>query len=143
MSFAFRIWNQANDGRTMAIRVRDMAELRRIAASHSQPASDRRYASIADYLATVSSARRRPHPYVRDVDVLWRTSLGYGTARYFDGRSLEVTYSGNVRARGGFAGQCYVVVDPNGFGVLGPFHLVPIQVDIVSGTSRDLLIVTV
>jgi len=143
MSFAFKLWNQANDGRTMAIRVRDMRELRRIAASHRQPASDGRYESIADYLATVSSAGHRPHPYVRNVDVLWRTSLGYGTMRYFDGRSMEVAYSGNVRARGGFAAQCYVVIDPNGFGVLGPFHLVPIHVEIIPGASRDLLTVTV
>jgi hypothetical protein len=120
-----------------------MAELRRIAASHLVPALNARYGSIRDYLVAVGSAAHPPRPYVRSVDVLWDTSLGYGARRYFDGRTLEVTYSGNVRTRGGFAAQCYVVVDPNGFGVLGPFHRVPIQVEIIAGTNRDLLIVSV
>lgn len=57
--------------------------------------------------------------------------------------SRAKTYSGYVRAGGGFAAKCYVVIDPNGFGVLGPFHRDPVQVAIVTGMGRGLLIDTV
>jgi hypothetical protein len=143
VSFAFKIWNQANNGTTMGIRVASLAELRRIAASHQAPDANHTYGSISDYLTTAGTATRPPRPYMRPVDVFWDTTLGYGGRRYFDGRTLEVTYSGNQRRSGGFAAQCYVIVDPQGYSILGPFHLVPIRVDVVAGNERDLLVVTV
>lgn len=125
----------------MAIRVRDMHELRRMARNYAPPQGARQ--SMQQYVTNMATATSRLAPFRREVDVFWNTNLGYGTARYFDGRVLEVTYSGGQRQSGGYAVQCYIMVDPNGYGTLGAFHLVPIQVDFVFGESRDLAVVSV
>ena len=50
-----------------------------------------------------------------------------------------MTYTGNVRQRGGFAAQRYVFVDPNGFQALGPHHTVPIFVGVGIGIGARTL----
>lgn len=141
--FAFKIWNQGNDGNTMGIRAADVSVVAQLGPAIARPSEDQVYASLGQFLTAVGSASVAPPPYRRPVDVLWRTAIGYGSHRYFPDRILEATYSGNVRQSGGFAAQCYVIVDPQGFGALGPHHTVPITVTVVPGTIRDLLEVTV
>lgn len=142
--YSFKIWNQGNDGSTMGIRAADVAVVAQLGQQVSRPSGDAVYATLADYLAHLATATAPPLPYRRPVDVLWRTAVGYQTHKYFTDRTLEVTYSGNLRQRGGFAAQCYVIVDSQGYSLLGPLHTVPITVVVVPGTAgRDLLEVTV
>lgn len=143
MSYSFKIWNQSNDDRTMAIRAKDNHEVRKIARNCSSPSSDGVYQSMQQYITALATATTPLSPFRRDVDVFWNTNLGYGSLRYFDNRILEITYSGNQRQSGGYSAQCYMMIDPNGYGILGNFHLVPIRVDFVFGNSRDLVIVSV
>ena len=141
--FSFKIWNQGNDGNTMGIRAADVSVVSQIGPVLNSPSDDGFYASLSQYLTAVGSANTPPPPYRRPIDVLWRTAIGYGSHRYFPDRILEATYTGNVRQSGGFAAQCYVIVDPQGFPALGLHHTVPITVTVVLGTNRDLLEVTV
>jgi hypothetical protein len=141
--YDFKIWNQANDGNTMAIRAADVSVVALLGPAISRPSDDGVYPTLAHYLAVLGNANTAPPPYRRTIDVLWRTAIGYGAHRYFPRRILEVTYSGNVRQAGGFAAQCYVVVDPQGYASLGGLHLAPIAVDVFPGSNGDLLEVTV
>lgn len=143
MSHSFKIWNQSNDQQTMAIRVWDVNELATMAGAYAAPSDDGSYGSLQDFLNHLNTAAAPLEPYRRTVDVFWNTSLGYGGRRFFAGRVLEATRSGNMRDSGGYSAQCYVMVDPEGFASLGPFHMVPISVDIIPGGARDLLVVTV
>lgn len=142
--FDFKIWNQANNGTTMGIRAADVSVVAQLAPQFNRCSDDAVYGSLGQYLSTIAVARTPPAPYRRSVDILWRTAIGYGSHRYFTDRVLEVTYTGHVRQSGGFAAQCYVIVDPNGFQSLGPHHTVPIAVVAFAGNGgRDLLEVTV
>ncbi len=142
--FDFMIWNQANNGTTMGIRAADVNVVAQLGQQFSRSSDDGLYGSLSQYLSIIAVAQTPPAPYRRSVDILWRTAIGYGSHRYFTDRVLEVTYTGNVRQSGGFAAQCYVIVDPNGFQALGPHHTVPITVVVVPGNGgRDLLEVTV
>lgn len=142
--FDFKIWNQANNGTTMGIRAADVNVVAQLGPQFNRASDDGVYGSLGQYLSAIAVAHTPPDPYRRSVDILWRTAIGYGSHRYFTDRVLEVTYTGNVRQSGGFAAQCYVIVDPNGFQALGPHHTVPITVVVVPGIGRrDLLEVTV
>lgn len=142
--FNFKIWNQANDGTTMAIRAADVNVVAQIEPHFGRPSDDGSYTALGQYLAQLATATTPPSSYRRSVDVLWRTAVGYHSHRYFTDRILEVTYTGNHRQRGGFAAQCYVIVDPHGFQALGALHTVPITVSVFPGVGRrDLIEVTV
>lgn len=141
MAFVFNIWNQGNDGQTMGIRVRNFTELRRLATACTQPDLAGRWTSLTDYLEAARSATSEPAPYVRLVQVIWLNPLGYGTARHFPGRTFVVTYTGTMRANGGFASQGYCIVDPQGYPLLGAFHRNPIQVEYIADPSQDLIVV--
>lgn len=142
--FDFKIWNQANDGTTMGIRAADVNVVAQIGFHFDRPSNCGTYVSLGQYLTRLSTATAHPLPYRRPVDVLWKSAIGYLSHRYFTDRVLEVTYTGDLRQGGGFAAQCYVIVDPQGFAILGQHHTVPITVVVVPGTSgRDLLEVTV
>lgn len=143
MPYEFKIWNQSNDNQTMSIRVRDVNALNAMAATYAVPSSDGAYQSLQHFINLLDTAVAPQPPYRREVDVVWNTMLGYGRKRMFRSCILEATYSGNIRQGGGYAVQCYVMIDPNGYGVLGPFHFVPIQVEIITETSCDLLVVSV
>ena len=143
MSYQFKIWNQSNDAQTMAIRAQDVNTLAKIASSYNAPSTDGQYNSLGNFLNQLNSASSPLSPYRRSVDVFWNTALGYGKRKLFADRVIEATYTGTIRQSGGFAAQCYVMIDPGGYGALGQFHLVPITVAIVPGGPRDLLIVTV
>ncbi len=142
--FDFKIWNQANNGTTMGIRAADVNVVAQLVPQFNRGSDDGVYGALGHYLSALAVAPTPPIPYRRSVDILWRTAIGYGSHRYFTDRVLEVTYTGNVRQSGGFAAQCYVIVDPNGFQALISHHTVPITVVVVPGVGgRDLLEVTV
>ena len=133
--YPFKIWNQGNDGSTMGIRAADVSVVAQLGQQFSRPSSDAVYGTLAGYLAGLATATTPPAPYRRAVDILWRTAVGYQAHRYFTDRVLEVTYSGTLRQQGGFAAQCYVIVDPSGFQALGPHHTVPISVVVFPGNG--------
>jgi hypothetical protein len=142
MAFSFKIWDQGNDGQTMAIRVEDTVELQQFASACDQPDSLGTWKDLQDYLqAANSAAGTPPAPYVRIVDVVWLSNVGYATPQYFPGKTLVVTYTGNQRSTGGFASQCYCIVDPQGFPALGQHHKTPIQVEYVTHPTRDAIVV--
>ena len=141
--YEFKIWNQGNDGKTMGIRAANVSVVAELASVFTRPSDNGAYATMTTFLTTLAHATTPPEPYRRSVDVLWRTAIGYGTHTYLPGRTLEVTYSGNVRQSGGFAAQCYIIVDPQGYPNLGALHLAPITVVVVPGNERDLVEVTV
>ena len=128
----------------MGIRAADVGVVAQLGPQFNRGSDDGVYGSLSQFLSAIAIAQSPPAPYRRSVDVLWRTAIGYGTHRYFTDRVLEVTYTGNHRQSGGFAAQCYVIVDPSGFQALGPHHTVPITVVVVPGIGgRDLVEVTV
>lgn len=142
MPFRFKIWNQGNDGQTMGIRVADVDELASFATACNQPDLAGLYHNLDDYLAAAAAASgSTPSPYSRLVDVVWLASIGYGAPRAFFGRTLVATYTGPERVTGGFASQCYCIVDAQGYPALAPHHQAIIQVQYVAGPGRDVLVV--
>lgn len=142
--FAFKIWNQGNDGCTMGIRAADVGVVAKLGPQFNRSSDDGLYRSLDQYHLAIALAQTPPAPYRRSVDIVWRTAIGYGSHRYFTDRVLEVTYTANVRQSGGFAAECYVIVDPNGFHALGSHHTVPTTVVVVPDIGRrNLLEVTV
>ncbi len=142
MGFAFKIWNQGNDGRTMGIRVADVSEVARFASVCTEPDIAGNYANLQEYLDNADIATGTPPmPYRRTVNVVWLNTAGYNQHRYFPGRILEVTYNGRERSTGGYATQAYVIVDPVGYAVLAPHHKSPIQAQYVAHPSHDVVVV--
>ena len=141
MSFAFKVWNQGNDGQTMGIRVANATELRQFAALCTEPDLAGNWVSLMEYLDAARTAAVEPPPYTRPVHVVWLNTLGYGSTRYFPGRTLVVTYTGRRRTRGGYAAQGYCIIDPQGYPLLGPHHKDPIQVECIGYPGQDVLVV--
>ena len=141
MAHRFMIWDQGNDGRTMAIRVKGVHELAQFARSCTQPDIAGKYKCLDEYLEVAARTSTRPLPYTRIVEVVWLNRIGYGEHRFFQGRTLVVTYSGNRRQKGGFASQAYCIVDPNGYPELRSHHRSTILVEYVSHAGRDALVV--
>jgi len=141
MAFEFLIWNQGNDGLTMGIRVRNVAELERLAASCIQPDLGGRWTNLADYLQSSNEALTEPEPYVRTVQVVWLNPLGYGSSQVFPGRTFVVTYTGPRRVGGGYASQGYCIVDPQGYPILSPHHQTLIRVEYIAHPSQDIIVV--
>lgn len=142
--YYFKVWDQANDGQTMAIRVADVNVLAAFAAVCSGPDMAGHWGSLQDYLNAAATATQPPIPYVRPVDVLWQRA-GVGVPHWsvcFD-RRLRVTYAGSIRVSGGFASQGYIVVDPAWNTALQPFDKHLLQVRYCAGPGRDLLVVLV
>ena len=141
MTYEFKVWNQGNDGRTMGIRVKNVAELTPLAQVCTQPDLAGNWTSLANYLAAARIATSTPPPYVRHVLVVWLDARGYPTSRCFAGRTFVVTYTGPIRVTGGFGSQGYCIIDPNGFPLLGPLHRQLIQVEYVSDYGQDVIVV--
>lgn len=142
MPYNFKIWNQGNDRRTMGIRVEDVAELARFAAACSEPDIGGHYADMQTYLGAAAAARGAPPPpYSRIVDVIWLNAIGYGSNRLFPGRTMVATYTGPERGSGGFASQCYCIVDANGYPALAQHHRMIIRVEFVANPARDVMVV--
>ena len=141
MAHRFKIWDQGNDGNTMAIRVENMHALRRLAQSCTAQDIAGNYGNLQEYIVAASRANTPPLPYPRFVDVVWLNMTGYDEYRYFPHRTLVVTYSGNRRQNGGFASQGYCIIDPNGYPHLAAHHRSPILVEYVANTLRDALVV--
>lgn len=140
--YHFKVWDQSNDGQTMAIRVADVAALTDFSTSCDQPDIAENWESLGDYLTNADRATQPPAPYVRPVDVLWeRSGLGIPAWSLCQDRRLRVTYSGNVRASGGFASQAYVVLDPSWNVPLRAFDKQALQVRYFARPLRDLLVV--
>jgi hypothetical protein len=141
VAFAFKVWDQANDGQTMAIRVEDVDELERLAQVCTGPDAAGNWPSLREYLDFAAHATSEPVPFVRNVDVLWLNQQIALPSGYSQSRRFRVTYSGRVRASGGFACQGYCVVEPAWNAWLQPHHQHPIAVDWHSGIDRDLILV--
>lgn len=137
----FKVWDQGNDGSTMGIRVKDVAELNKL--SHKVTGMDLAgtYSNMAAYLKAAASAKKPLQPYSRLVTVVWLNSMGYSNPIVFPGRTFVVTYSGNIRQSGGFASQGYVIIDPTGFTNLGSHHRDPVDVVYISSAGMDTLVV--
>ena len=67
MTYEFKVWNQGNDGRTMGIRVKNVAELTQLAQVCTQPDLAGNWTGLANYLAAARIATSTPPPYVRHV----------------------------------------------------------------------------
>lgn len=142
MAFDFKVWDQANDGQTMAIRVEDVDELRRLADVCTGPDAAYNWDSLGAYLDFAAGATSEPIPYVRHVDVLWRLDPEIVvSAPYSQSRRFRVTYTGRVRTSGGFASQGYCVLDPSWNVALQPHHHRPVRVEWHPGSGRDLVVV--
>ena len=141
MRFAFKIWDQANDGQTMGVRVDSVVELDRLAGVCVGPDAAGNWGSLREYLDYSSDATLEPVPYVRDVDVLWLCSGIVLPYVYCQHRRFRVTYTGRLRAAGGFASQGYCIVDPAWNSTLQPHHQEPLAVEWHTGEGRDLMVV--
>lgn len=140
--FEFNIWDQSNDGATMAIRAASVDVVAQLAQACPDPDVHGHWASLQDYLNHAAQATQPPSPFVRNVDALWGpTQFGVPAWSICRNRRFRVTYSGNARAGGGFAVQAYVVVDPAWNDDLQPHHQTPIQVRYLPGPDRDLIVV--
>ncbi len=141
MPFEFKVWNQGNDGQNMGIRVANANELRRFASVCTEPDLAGRWRSLQDYLNAARTATSEPTPYTRPVHIVWLNTVGYGSTRYFPGRTLVVTYTGRRRSGGGYTAQGYTIVDAQGYPLLGPHHRAPIQVEYLASAGQDVLVV--
>jgi hypothetical protein len=142
VGFDFKIWDQANDGQTMAIRVDTVDELLRLSAVSTGPDIAGNWENLRDYLDHAAAAAAEPVPYVRHVDILWQLDPDVVVpSPYSQNRRFRVTYTGRVRTGGGFASQGYCVVDPMWNAALQPHHQRPIQVEWHRGENQDLLVV--
>jgi len=141
VEFAFKVWDQSNDGQTMAIRVETTDELRRLARACAGPDAAGNWSDLSEYLDHAAQATAEPAPYVRNVDVYWHDHVIALPYRHSQNRRFRVTYSGRVRSAGGFDSQGYCVVDPAWNRALQPHHQRPIVVEWHSGVDRDLIVV--
>ncbi len=142
MPLCFKVWNQANDNTTMAVRVSNVREVRHLSQVCAGPDMQGTWRNLAEYLAAARVAVGAPPvPYTRPVDVIWLSRLGYGTPRLFPGRRLVATYTGPQRLHGGYATQCYCVIDPAGYGALGAHHRAALSVEYIAHSSHDVLVV--
>ena len=142
MPFKFKIWDQGNDGSTMAIRVKNVKELAKFAGACTQPDLSGKYPNLGAYLSKAAKAKGAPPtPYTRLLHVVWLNSKGYKAPQFFPGRTLVVTYTGPEKTKGGYASQCYCIIDPVGFAALKKHHRQPISVEYVAGASGDALVV--
>lgn len=142
MAFRFKIWDQGHDGSTMGIRVRDLEELRKLASVCTSPDMRGRYTDLRNYLAEAEqSTEEPPDPYVRLVDVVWFSELGYNSNMYFVGRRFLVTYTGTERQSGGFACQGYCIVDERGYSDLKPHEGQQVKVDYIASSTSDAIVV--
>jgi hypothetical protein len=141
VAFDFKVWDQARDGHTMAVRVSDINELRRLSRLGLGPDVGGSWTSLADYLSAAAAATVEPAPYVRWIDVLWDDPRVAVPSHYSQRRRFRVTYSGRVRTRGGFSSQAYLVVDPTWEPALRAHDGLALRVDYFVGDDRDLLVV--
>ena len=142
MPFEFKIWDQGHDGRTMGIRVADVAALADLPTACSGPDLAGNWSSLTDYLDAANIATGAPPVHFsRLVDVIWLSSIGYGSPRHFPGRTFVVTYTGLERSSGGFASQGYCVIDAQGFPSLSTHDKAPLSVEYVPGIGRDVMVV--
>lgn len=138
----FKVWDQARDGATMGIRVANVQQLRALSAICNGRSRNGSWSNLQSYLVAAARAASPRDPYDRTVDVLWlRSGLGVPKGTLMQNRVLNVTYTGRVRASGGFASQAYVIVDPSWAATLAPHDKTPLDVDYYAGGRRDLVIV--
>lgn len=141
MSIAFKIHDQGHDDSTIAARVENTSELENLAEYCIESDLAGVYTNLQEYLATANAAPSTPpYPYTRLVDIVWMNQIGYEQYKFFPDRILVVSYSGRMRVSGGYASQCYVVIDPNGFDILSG-HVGEILDGVyVSNPKKDVLI---
>jgi hypothetical protein len=138
----FKIWDQARDGATMAIRVVDVDALENFANSCTMPDIDRNWNSLRDYLDAASIAIHEPAPYGREVDVIWGgDGLGVPQWSVCQDRRLRVIYSGRPSVTGGISSQCYIVLDPAWADALRQHNNQQLNVIYHAGNVHDTLII--
>jgi len=140
--YKFKVWDQANDGNTMAIRVANTAELSKLTAHCLGHCMLNAWSSLKHYLVVAAKAKVRPDHFVRQVDVLWlKKGLGLPPWTMCHNRLLRVLNTGNARKSGGFASQAYVILDPSWNAVLRPHHKQAIRARYLPGPWNDLIVV--
>lgn len=98
--------------------------------------------TLQDYIAEADAATiDKPDPFIRNVDVLWRHSAFTVIPTYSQDRIFRVTYSGNIKPGGGVAFQAYCMVHPQWWPQVLRLHTDPVQVEYLTGTNRDLIII--
>ena len=125
-----KIWNQANDGATMGLRVVDVVELEYLSGMFFGPSDDGNWASLRDYLDYMSSTDEPPAPFVITADVYWdrpSPSVPYPLAR---DRRFEFTYTGNRRESGGYAVQGYLILPTDWAPGLLSSHMTPVDAEL-------------
>ena len=141
MAYRFLIWNQANDGLTMAIRAADTQSLDELGGICSEADVAGNWSNLQHYLDSASTAADRPIPFVRLVDIVWLNKRPFGKPKFFEARRFRVTYTGNARAGGGYASQGYCILPPECAAQLLPLHQHAVDVEYIPGIERDCLVV--
>jgi hypothetical protein len=141
MAFAFKIWDQSNDGNTMAIRVSNTEELDRLATVCTGEDAAGVWSSLRNYLDAGATAQQRPEPYHRNVDILWLEPSPALPFPYCQSRGFEVTYTGEMHTGGGFSSQGYCIVAPAWNAALRPHEKQEISAEWYRGADRDLVVV--
>lgn len=139
--FKFKIWNQANDNHTMAIRLINIQELYRLGSTCTGPDAQGRWHNLQHYLTSSRVSATILPPFDRIVDIHWnRRGLGVPPGTIMTQRNFHVTYTGPLRVRGGFATQGYIILDPAWTTALLPHKMKQVLVD-YSSSSTDVLTV--
>lgn len=142
MKYAFKVWDQANDGKTVAVRVRDTEVLAELADAVAGSDAAAHWTSLHEYLTSAATAEDPPTPFVRVVDLLWlKEGLGVPAWSFAHDRHFRVLRTGDRRAEGGFASQGYVILPPCWTQALISHHKVPLWVRYLRGANHDLIVV--
>jgi len=143
MSFRFKVWDQANDGKTIGLRVADIKEIERLGHHLTGAEAFNEWNSLSDFLDCLNQAQTPPERFVRLVDVLvGRSDLTLPKWSLCQIRKLSFTYTGPVRRAGGFAAQAYVILEPSWTASLIGHAGLELNAEYVIGSDRDLIVLT-
>lgn len=141
MDIRVKVWDQANDGKTIGLRIADNAEISKLANYLTGSEAFDEWSSLSEFLDHLSQAQIPPERFVRLVDVLvGRSDLTLPKWSLCQTRKLSFTYSGLARKGGGYASQAYVILEPAWTQSLSSHVGVELQAQYVNGTDRDLII---
>jgi hypothetical protein len=143
MSFRFKIWDQANDGKTIGLRASDNSEIQKLGQHLIGADAFNEWESLSGFLQCLSQAESPPERFVRIVDILIaRNDLGLPKWSLCQKRKFSFTYSGLVRKGGGFAAQAYVILEPAWTSTLICNVGLEIEAEYILGDDRDLIILS-
>lgn len=143
MSFRFKVWDQANDGKTISLRVSDSKEIQKLGRHLTGSEAFNEWNSLSDFLHCLDRAQTPPERFVRLVDVLvGRSDLTLPRWSLCQNRKLSFTYTGPARRAGGFAAQAYVILEPSWTVPLIGHAGLELNAEYVIGVDRDLIVLT-